>query len=131
MTHPLRVAENCTTHPLHKAQNLMTHPLSAPAHPPPRPILFDQSLICAGSPSLRKQPFLLALRFVAEVVLRGMSEEKRLFSQGKGALALRKFLQVRTLVPEVSLEFLFAKERANRGSLSLVEDVNTKQRLSF
>ena len=33
MTHPLRVAENCTTHPLHKAQNLMTHPLSAPAHP--------------------------------------------------------------------------------------------------
>ena len=35
MTHPLRVAENCTTHPLHKAQNLMTHPLSAPAHPPP------------------------------------------------------------------------------------------------
>ena len=43
MTHPLRVAENCTTHPLHKAQNLMTHPLSAPAHPPP-PILFDQSL---------------------------------------------------------------------------------------
>ena len=34
MTHPLRVAENCTTHPLHKAQNLMTHPLSAPAHPP-------------------------------------------------------------------------------------------------
>ena len=41
MTHPLRVAENCTTHPLHKAQNLMTHPLSAPAHPP---ILFDQSL---------------------------------------------------------------------------------------
>ena len=28
MTHPLRVAENCTTHPLHKAQNLMTHPLS-------------------------------------------------------------------------------------------------------
>ena len=40
MTHPLRVAENCTNHP----QNLMTHPLSAPAHPPP-PILFDQSLI--------------------------------------------------------------------------------------
>ena len=34
MTHPLRVAENCTTHPLHKAKNLMTHPLSAPAHPP-------------------------------------------------------------------------------------------------
>ena len=34
MTHPLRVAENCTTHPLHKAQNLMTHSLSAPAHPP-------------------------------------------------------------------------------------------------
>ena len=33
MTHPLRVAANCTTHPLHKAQNLMTHPLSAPAHP--------------------------------------------------------------------------------------------------
>ena len=41
MTHPLRVAENCTTHPLHKAQNLMTHPLSVPAHPP---ILLDQSL---------------------------------------------------------------------------------------
>ena len=32
MTHPLRVAENCTTHPLHKAQNLMTHPLSNLAH---------------------------------------------------------------------------------------------------
>ena len=45
MTHPLRVAENCTTHPLHKAQNLMTHPLSAPVHHPP--ILFDQSLILA------------------------------------------------------------------------------------
>ena len=39
MTHPLRVAENCTTHPLHKAQNLMTHPLSAPAHLPP-PLYF-------------------------------------------------------------------------------------------
>ena len=46
MTHPLRVAENCTTHPSHKAQNLMTQPLSAPAHPPP-PILFDQSLTMA------------------------------------------------------------------------------------
>ena len=46
MTHPLRVAENCTTHALHKAQNLMTHPFSAPAHPPP-PILFDQSLRAA------------------------------------------------------------------------------------
>ena len=33
MTHPLRLAENCTTHPFDKAQNLMTHPLSAPAHP--------------------------------------------------------------------------------------------------
>ena len=33
MTHPLRVAKNCTTHPLRKAQNLMTHPVSAPAHP--------------------------------------------------------------------------------------------------
>ena len=41
MTHPLRVAQNCTTHPLHKAQKLMTHPLYAPAHPP---ILFDQLL---------------------------------------------------------------------------------------
>ena len=42
MTHPLRVAENCTTHPLHKAQNLMTHPLSAPAYrpPPPLPLYF-------------------------------------------------------------------------------------------
>ena len=38
------VAENCTTHPLHKAQNLMNNPLSAPAHPPPPLILFDQSL---------------------------------------------------------------------------------------
>ena len=28
MTHPLRVAENCTTHPMHKAQTLMTHPIS-------------------------------------------------------------------------------------------------------
>ena len=40
MTHPLRVAENCTTYPLRKAQNLKTHPRSAPAHliptsPPP------------------------------------------------------------------------------------------------
>ena len=44
MTHPLRVAANCTTHPLHKAQNLTTHPLSAPAHRPAPPILFDQFL---------------------------------------------------------------------------------------
>ena len=44
MTHPLRVAKNCTTHPLPRVQKLMTHPLSAPAHPPPPPILFDQSL---------------------------------------------------------------------------------------
>ena len=35
MTHPLRVAKNCTTHPLPRVQKLMTHPLSAPAHPPP------------------------------------------------------------------------------------------------
>ena len=68
---------------------------------------------------MRKRPFLLVLRFAADDVLRGMREKKRLFSQAKRALALRKFLQVRTLVPEVSLEFLFAKERANRGSLSL------------
>ena len=44
MTHPLRVAEHCTTNPLHEAQNLMTHPLSAPAHlnptPPPPPSLY-------------------------------------------------------------------------------------------
>ena len=33
------------THPLPRVQKLMTHPLSAPAHPPPPPILFDQSLI--------------------------------------------------------------------------------------
>ena len=44
MTHPLQVAKNCTTHPLPRVQKLMTHPLSAPAHPPPPPILFDQSL---------------------------------------------------------------------------------------
>ena len=50
MTHPLRVAEHCTTNPLHEAQNFMTHPFSALAHlnptppPPPLPILFDQSL---------------------------------------------------------------------------------------
>ena len=49
MTHPLRVAENCTTQPLHKAQNLMTHPLSAPAH---LPILFDQSLTVKFPPLL-------------------------------------------------------------------------------
>ena len=35
MTHPLRVAKNCTPHPLPRVQKLMTHPLSAPAHPPP------------------------------------------------------------------------------------------------
>ena len=35
MTHPLRVAKNCTTHPLPRVQKLMAHPLSAPAHPPP------------------------------------------------------------------------------------------------
>ena len=34
MTHPLRVARNCTTPPLPRVQQLMTHPLSAPAHPP-------------------------------------------------------------------------------------------------
>ena len=44
MTHPLLVAKNCTTHPLPRVQKLMTHPLSAPTHPPPSPILFDQSL---------------------------------------------------------------------------------------
>ena len=44
MTHPRRVAKNCTTHPLSRVQKLMTHPLSASAHPPPPPILFDQSL---------------------------------------------------------------------------------------
>ena len=33
MTHPLRVAKNCTTHHLPRVQKLMTHPLSAPAHP--------------------------------------------------------------------------------------------------
>ena len=71
-----------------------------------------------GSPNLRKQPFLLALRFAAEDVLRGMSEEKRLFSQAKGALALREFLQVRTLVPEVSLE-IFVCERENKPRLAL------------
>ena len=36
MTHPLRVAKNCT-HPLPRVQKLMTHPLSAPAHPRPPP----------------------------------------------------------------------------------------------
>ena len=41
MTHPLRVAKNCTAHPLPRVQKLMTHPFSARAHPP---ILFDQSL---------------------------------------------------------------------------------------
>ena len=60
MTHPLRVAENCTTHPLHKAQNLMTHPLSAPAHPPP--ILFDQSLITV---KLEKKTAKVRLSFAA------------------------------------------------------------------
>ena len=40
----------------------------------------SNSFKCVGSSSLRKQLFLLALRFVAEDVLRGMSEEKRLFA---------------------------------------------------
>ena len=47
MTHPLRVAENCTTHPLHKAQNLMTHLLFAPGHPPPPPLYFLTSPLAA------------------------------------------------------------------------------------
>ena len=58
-----------------------------------------------------------------------MSEEKRLFSQAKGALALREFLQVRTLVPEVSLEIFFAKERANRASLSLSRKKKNQENL--
>ena len=78
----------------------------------------SNSFKCAGSPSLHKQPFLLALRFAAEDVLRGMSEKKRLFSQAKGALALRKFLQVRTLVPEVSLE-IFVCERESKPRLAV------------
>ena len=47
-----------------------------------------------------------------------MSEKKRLFSQAKGALALRKFLQVRTLVPEVSLE-IFVCERESKPRLAV------------
>ena len=47
-----------------------------------------------------------------------MSEEKRLFSQAKGALALRESLQVRTLVPEVSLE-IFVCERESKPRLAL------------
>ena len=47
-----------------------------------------------------------------------MSEEKRLFSQAKGALALRESLQVRTLVPEVSLE-IFVCERESKPPLAL------------
>ena len=78
----------------------------------------SNSFKCVGSPNLRKQPFLLALRFAAEDVLGGMSEEKRLFSQAKGALALREFLQVRTLVPEVSLE-IFVCERESKPRLAL------------
>ena len=88
MTHPLRVAENCTTHPLHKAQNLMTHPLSAPAHPPP--LLFDQSLslrycdsvdLCKDCQFFKKQTSLkclvclfliwaLLLRFMPALIVR-------------------------------------------------------------
>ena len=44
MTHPLRVAKNCTTHALPRVQKLMTPPLFAPAPPPPPPIPFDQFL---------------------------------------------------------------------------------------
>ena len=47
-----------------------------------------------------------------------MSEEKRLFSQAKGALALREFLQVHILVPEVSLE-IFVCERESKPRLAL------------
>ena len=47
-----------------------------------------------------------------------MSEEKRLFSQAKGALALRESLQVRTLVPEVSLE-IFVCERESKPRLAV------------
>ena len=67
---------------------------------------------------MRKRPFLLVLRFAADDVLRGMREKKRLFSQAKRALALRKFLQVRTLVPEVSLE-IFVCERESKPRLAL------------
>ena len=47
-----------------------------------------------------------------------MREKKRLFPQVKGALALRKFLQVRTLVPEVSLG-IFVCERESKPRLAL------------
>ena len=53
MTHPLRVAKNCTTQPLPRVQKLMTHPLSAPAHPP---ILFDQSLTETKHVNLKVPP---------------------------------------------------------------------------
>ena len=46
MTHPLRVAKNCTTHPLTKGSKTDDPPplCSGPLPPPPPPILFDQSL---------------------------------------------------------------------------------------
>ena len=58
-----------------------------------------------------------------------MSEEKRLFSQAKGALALRESLQVRTLVPEVSLEiFVCERESKPRLALSFAEKKKKKSR---
>ena len=58
-----------------------------------------------------------------------MSEDKRLFSQAKGALALREFLQVRTLVPEVSLEiFVCERESTPRLALSFAKKKKKKSR---
>ena len=44
VTHPLWLAQNLMTHPFVRAQNLVTQPPFAPTHPPPLPILIDQSL---------------------------------------------------------------------------------------
>ena len=74
MTHPLRVAENCTPHPLHKAQNLMMHHLSALAYPaphPPPPYFFTSPLM------RRSQRNKTSFEVLSLLVPRGSSEEIR------------------------------------------------------
>ena len=97
MTHPLRVAENCTTHPLHKAQNLMTHPLSAPAHPP---ILFDQSLRAAQT------------QLVKGAQVESFGEEIRCLENGQ---EVHKRRRIKSLDPRMEGGFLVVGGRLQKA----------------
>ena len=97
MTHPLRVAENCTTHPLHKAQNLMTHPLSAPAHPP---LLFDQSLRAAQN------------QLVKGAQVESFGEEIRCLENGQEA---HKRSRIKSLDPRMEGGFLVVGGRLQKA----------------